>query len=246
MGLAPVLVERIYETIAEINRQGTTILLVEQNANFALDVSNRGYVLETGTWHCRTSPPSCARTPRSRRRTWAHDRIRAARGEGPLADLHLAALGDASTWLSDRKGYGEKPGLITGLILSAIGVVIWLFWPARADSRWKVQGAIPRRGDRRSPRRARSTTPSRPSSAVLALVAALRLGSRHPTEGRVSVHARVFRFTDVTPERIEALNAGSTRRVGRRPVYPPPASRCWWTPTRGLRSSSSSSTAPRT
>jgi branched-chain amino acid transport system ATP-binding protein len=48
MGLAPVLVERIYETIAEINRQGTTILLVEQNANYALDVSSRGYVLETG------------------------------------------------------------------------------------------------------------------------------------------------------------------------------------------------------
>ena len=49
MGLAPVLVERIYETIAEINEQGTTILLVEQNANFALEVSKRGYVLETGT-----------------------------------------------------------------------------------------------------------------------------------------------------------------------------------------------------
>jgi branched-chain amino acid transport system ATP-binding protein len=49
MGLAPILVERIYETVAEINRQGTTILLVEQNANFALEVSNRGYVLETGT-----------------------------------------------------------------------------------------------------------------------------------------------------------------------------------------------------
>jgi branched-chain amino acid transport system ATP-binding protein len=48
MGLAPVLVERIYETIAEINEQGTTILLVEQNANFALEVSRRGYVLETG------------------------------------------------------------------------------------------------------------------------------------------------------------------------------------------------------
>src|ERR671933_1118680 len=48
MGLAPILVERIYETIAEINQQGTTILLVEQNANYALDVSNRGYVLETG------------------------------------------------------------------------------------------------------------------------------------------------------------------------------------------------------
>ncbi len=48
MGLAPVLVERIYETVEEINRQGTTILLVEQNANFALGVSERGYVLETG------------------------------------------------------------------------------------------------------------------------------------------------------------------------------------------------------
>jgi branched-chain amino acid transport system ATP-binding protein len=48
MGIAPILVERIYETIAEINRQGTTILLVEQNANFALDVSARAYVLETG------------------------------------------------------------------------------------------------------------------------------------------------------------------------------------------------------
>jgi branched-chain amino acid transport system ATP-binding protein len=49
MGLAPVLVERIYETVVEINRQGTTILLVEQNANYALEVSSRGYVLETGT-----------------------------------------------------------------------------------------------------------------------------------------------------------------------------------------------------
>ncbi|HYM59149.1 MAG TPA: ABC transporter ATP-binding protein [Solirubrobacteraceae bacterium] len=48
MGLAPILVDRIYETVAEINRQGTTILLVEQNANYALDVSSRGYVLETG------------------------------------------------------------------------------------------------------------------------------------------------------------------------------------------------------
>jgi branched-chain amino acid transport system ATP-binding protein len=49
MGIAPILVERIYETIAEINQQGTTILLVEQNANFALEVSKRAYVLETGT-----------------------------------------------------------------------------------------------------------------------------------------------------------------------------------------------------
>ncbi|MGH2870537.1 MAG: ABC transporter ATP-binding protein [Solirubrobacteraceae bacterium] len=48
MGIAPILVQRIYETIAQINRDGVTILLVEQNANYALDVSGRGYVLETG------------------------------------------------------------------------------------------------------------------------------------------------------------------------------------------------------
>jgi branched-chain amino acid transport system ATP-binding protein len=49
MGLAPVLVERIFQTVEEINKQGTTILLVEQNANIALEVATRGYVLETGT-----------------------------------------------------------------------------------------------------------------------------------------------------------------------------------------------------
>jgi branched-chain amino acid transport system ATP-binding protein len=48
MGLAPMLVERIFEIVREINGQGTTILLVEQNANVALETSNRGYVLETG------------------------------------------------------------------------------------------------------------------------------------------------------------------------------------------------------
>lgn len=48
MGLAPVLVESIFETIQEINREGTTILLVEQNAHMALQVAHRGYVLQTG------------------------------------------------------------------------------------------------------------------------------------------------------------------------------------------------------
>jgi branched-chain amino acid transport system ATP-binding protein len=48
MGLAPIFVERIFEIIREINGQGTPILLVEQNALMALDVANRGYVLETG------------------------------------------------------------------------------------------------------------------------------------------------------------------------------------------------------
>jgi branched-chain amino acid transport system ATP-binding protein len=48
MGLAPVLVEDVFETIEGINRDGTTILLVEQNAHMALQVANRGYVLQTG------------------------------------------------------------------------------------------------------------------------------------------------------------------------------------------------------
>ena len=51
-----------------------------------------------------------------------------------------------ASWLSNRKGYGEKPGLATGLLLNVIAIVIWLLWPAREDSRWKVQGPIPRRG----------------------------------------------------------------------------------------------------
>ncbi len=48
MGLAPVLVERIFEVIVDINNQGTTVLLVEQNAAMALEIAHYGYVLETG------------------------------------------------------------------------------------------------------------------------------------------------------------------------------------------------------
>jgi hypothetical protein len=49
-----------------------------------------------------------------------------------------------ASWLSDRKGYGERPGLAAGLLLSVIGVIVWLVWPAREDSRWKVQGPLGR------------------------------------------------------------------------------------------------------
>jgi hypothetical protein len=54
--------------------------------------------------------------------------------------------GAGAAWLSDRKGYGERPGLATGLLLSAAGLLIWIVWPARDDSRWMLQGAFARKG----------------------------------------------------------------------------------------------------
>jgi hypothetical protein len=57
----------------------------------------------------------------------------------------------ASSWLSERKGYGERPGLAAGLLLSVLGAVIWLLLPARPDSVWKREGAIPHRAGREPP-----------------------------------------------------------------------------------------------
>jgi biotin transporter BioY len=50
-----------------------------------------------------------------------------------------------ASWLSDRKGYGERVGLTFGLLLSAIGLVIVLLLPGRPGSRWKIEGPIPPR-----------------------------------------------------------------------------------------------------
>ena len=72
-----------------------------------------------------------------------------------LADIGATALYLLFIWLgaaivcsrlSNAKGYGEKPGLATGLLLSFIAVIVWLVWPAKAASRWKLQGPIPKRG----------------------------------------------------------------------------------------------------
>jgi hypothetical protein len=70
--------------------------------------------------------------------------------------LELAVIGARALWLtylwlasaivtsylSHRKGYGEKLGLAFGLLLTVVGVLIWLLWPAKADSRWKLQGVF--------------------------------------------------------------------------------------------------------
>jgi hypothetical protein len=47
-----------------------------------------------------------------------------------------------SGYLSERKGYGERPGLACGLLLFVLGPVIWLVWPAREDSKWRTAGII--------------------------------------------------------------------------------------------------------
>ena len=57
----------------------------------------------------------------------------------------------AASWLSERKGYGAKPGLASGLLLTFVGAIIWLLVPARPNSRWKVQGPLPRRGGKSAP-----------------------------------------------------------------------------------------------
>jgi branched-chain amino acid transport system ATP-binding protein len=49
MGLSPIMVDKIFEVVREVHGQGTTILLVEQNASRALEIADRGYVMESGT-----------------------------------------------------------------------------------------------------------------------------------------------------------------------------------------------------
>jgi branched-chain amino acid transport system ATP-binding protein len=68
LGLAPLIVQQVFKVIAEIRRQGTTVLLVEQNAHMALSVADRGYVLETGRLVIEGKPEAL----------WDNDEIRAA------------------------------------------------------------------------------------------------------------------------------------------------------------------------
>ena len=66
MGLAPILVEQIFEIIREINKAGTTVLLVEQNAMMALAVADRGYIVQTGEITLEDSAAKLAKNPKVR------------------------------------------------------------------------------------------------------------------------------------------------------------------------------------
>jgi branched-chain amino acid transport system ATP-binding protein len=68
LGLAPLIVQQVYKVIAEVRREGTTVLLVEQNAHMALSVADRGYVLETGRLVAEGKPDAL----------WSNDDVRAA------------------------------------------------------------------------------------------------------------------------------------------------------------------------
>ena len=77
-------------------------------------------------------------------------------GAKALLFLYIWLLSSiAASYLSNRKGYGEKPGLACGLLLHIVGVVIWLFWPAKPNSKWKTMGPVGRakssRGSRGEP-----------------------------------------------------------------------------------------------
>jgi hypothetical protein len=66
-------------------------------------------------------------------------------GAKALLFLYIWLLSSiAASYLSDRKGYGEKPGLATGLILTILGPIIWLFVPAKPESKWKQIGPFGR------------------------------------------------------------------------------------------------------
>jgi len=76
LGLAPVIVQKVFAIIGEIRRRGTTVLLVEQNARMALSVADRGYVLETGRLAVSGSPGEL----------WSNDEVRAAYLGGRIAE----------------------------------------------------------------------------------------------------------------------------------------------------------------
>jgi fucose permease len=75
-------------------------------------------------------------------------------------------LGSAivASYLSERKGYGSKVGLAFGLLLSAVGAVIWILVPARSDSRWKLQGPFGSGGKTVAEARAESDARTRDGS----------------------------------------------------------------------------------
>ena len=71
----------------------------------------------------------------------------------------------AASWMSERKGYGERVGLTFGIILSAVGLLIVLLLPGRPGSKWRVDGWLPRRRHRKGPQAINPNDPGDSPSA---------------------------------------------------------------------------------
>ena len=97
MGLSPLLVKEIFKIIRDINRQGVTVLLVEQNAKMALDIANRAYVLETGTIKMEGEATELANNIEVRKSLpWLRITIRQHRAIPPCGRHHSGSCGTAS------------------------------------------------------------------------------------------------------------------------------------------------------
>ena len=154
MGIAPILVERIYETIAEINQQGTTILLVEQNANFALGVSQRGYVLETGKVALSNESAKLREDPEVQKAYLGRDRpCLAVIGVSALYLLYgWLAVGDRRLVPVGAQGLRRAPG--PGVRAAPPGHrrrSSGCSCPAKPESDWKVLGPFGRQSPTDAP-----------------------------------------------------------------------------------------------
>ena len=119
MGLAPILVERSFEMIQEVHETGVAILVVEQNANMALSVADRGYVLQTGRVVLTDRRTRCSRTRSCGRPTLVGDALRAALpdpGAARVRQLLLAgrALGRGARLLRALSRRLGRAGLAVG------------------------------------------------------------------------------------------------------------------------------------
>ena len=126
LGLAPIFVERIFEIIEQINKQGTSILLVEQNALMALDAADRGYVLETGRVVLADDAEGAeGRTSRSARRTSA--RPRPGRTDSSSSRARRRS-GDACT----ARREAARSACASGPVVARV---------KRSDARWRIRHA---------------------------------------------------------------------------------------------------------
>ena len=95
MGLAPILVEQVFEIIKKIRELGKTVFVVEQNANMALSIADRGYVIQTGQVVLSDTAENLLQNPLMRRRTWVSSELRVIGAEELRARLPMAAAVDA-------------------------------------------------------------------------------------------------------------------------------------------------------